>query len=182
MVGTPVSQLVELVSAGPWRWWVSSSFPRAPPKVCRAERLPLNWAQPPREPVTSPLPQHLWSWRRRRWHHRRHSFPWVPLRPSLAPWEALSFQQYCGGTPIPYHIPQLALHARLFMWVNLKGSGKIYICKQCKKQTSNWDSMVSHCLQEHLGICLTCPLCRMSYSDPSKFQLHSRRIHNVWFY
>ena len=66
--------------------------------------------------------------------------------------------------------------------VNLKDSGKIDICEQCKKQTSNQDSMVSHCLQEHLGMCLVCPQCVMSYLDPSKFCLHIRGIHNLLFY
>ena len=73
------------------------------------------------------------------------------------------------GPPIPCHIPQLTNPTGSFKQVNLKGSGKMYLCKQCKKQTSNWDSLVFHCLQEHLGIHLISPQCRMSYSDPSKF-------------
>ena len=56
-----------------------------------------------------------------------------------------------GGPPISYHIPQVTCPTRSFKWVNLKGSSKMYICKQCVKHASNYDSMVSHCLQEHLG-------------------------------
>ena len=41
-----------------------------------------------------------------------------------------------GGPLVPCHVPQL---------VNLKGPGKMYICEQCEKQTSTWDSMVPHC-------------------------------------
>ena len=38
-----------------------------------------------------------------------------------------------GGPLVPCHIPQLILHAGSFMWVNFKGSSKLYLCKQCKK-------------------------------------------------
>ena len=74
-----------------------------------------------------------------------------------------------GGPPIPYHIHQLALPARSFKQDNLKGSCKMYICGECEKHTSKRDSMVSHCLQEHLGVNLVCPQCKISYLDPSKF-------------
>ena len=87
-----------------------------------------------------------------------------------------------GGPPIPCHIPQLTLSTGYFKWVSLEGSSKMYLCEQCKKQTSNPDCMVSHCLQEHLGICLICPQCGMSNSDPLKFHLHGRGIHNLLFY
>ena len=61
------------------------------------------------------------------------------------------------GPPIPCHIPQLALPARSFKQVKLKGSGKMYICEWCKNHISNQDSMMSHCLQEHPGVHLVCP-------------------------
>ena len=51
------------------------------------------------------------------------------------------------GSPVTCHIPQLTLPTRSFKQVNLKGSSKLYLCKQCEKQTSKWDSMVYHCLQ-----------------------------------
>ena len=87
-----------------------------------------------------------------------------------------------GGPPSPATSLQLTLLARSFMWVNLKGSGKIYIFEWCKKQTSNQDSMVSHCFQEHLGICLVCPQCGINYLDPSVVCLNGRGIHNLLFY
>ena len=87
-----------------------------------------------------------------------------------------------GGPPIPCYIPQLALAARSFKGVNLKGSGKMYICGQCKKHTSNWDSMVSYCLQEHLGIHLVCPQHGMSYLDLSEFYLQGKGTNNLLFY
>ena len=59
-----------------------------------------------------------------------------------------------GEPPIPCHVPQCTLPTRSFKPVNLKGSSKMYICEQCKMHTFNWDSVVSNCLQEHLGICL----------------------------
>ena len=86
------------------------------------------------------------------------------------------------GPLIPCHVPQLALPARSFKWVNLKGSGKMYMCGQCEKNTSKWDSLVSHYLQEHLVVCLVCTQCGMSYLDPLKFCLHGRGIHNPLFY
>ena len=98
-----------------------------------------------------------------------------PLRSSQLP---VALQ----GPPICCHIPQLTLFARSFKQVNVKGSCRIYICEWCGKQTFNWDFMVSHCLQEHLRICLVCPHCGMSYSDPLKFHLHGRGIHNLLFY
>ena len=64
-----------------------------------------------------------------------------------------------GGPPISCCIPQITLPTRSFKQVNLKGYSKLYICEWCKKQTSNRDSMVSHCPQEHLGIHLG--LCTM---------------------
>ena len=79
-----------------------------------------------------------------------------------------------GSPPVPCHTPQLTLPAGSFKCMSSKGSGKFYFCEWCEKQTSNQDFMVSHCLQEHLGIFLACPHCGMSYTDPSKFCLHGR--------
>ena len=93
-------------------------------------------------PTLPPLPEH----QGRRHPCRRCPFPWALLRSLLAPWEALSFHQSCRGPPVPCHIPQLPLSTRSFRHIDLKGSSKLYLCKQCKKQTSNWDSMVSYCL------------------------------------
>ena len=142
-----------------------------PGLICLMWRADLQ-ALPQREPVTPPPPQHWWS--RRRWQHKRCPFPWGPHRPLLAPQEALSFQQCCQRD-LPYPTASLiACPAGSFKQVNLKGASKMYLCKQCEKQTSSWDSMASHCLQEHLGIHVVCPQCGLSYSDPLKFHLHSR--------
>ena len=150
------------------------------PLVWRADGLPLLQALPQRE-STAPPPPKCQRPQRRKWHCRRHPFPWAHLRPLLDPWEA-NLLVALWGPPIPCNIPQLTLPARSFKWVKLKGPDKIYICEQCKKPTSNVDSMVSQCLQEHLGIHLVCPQCGMSYSDPSKFCLHGRGVHNLLFY
>ena len=86
------------------------------------------------------------------------------------------------GPPVPCHIPELVLPATAFSHVNLKGSGKMFLCEECTKSTSNQDTMVSHYLQEHLRIPLGCPQCGMSYSDPSKFHHHGRELHNLLFH
>ena len=52
--------------------------------------------------------------------------------------------------PVPCYIPQLALPARSFKQIKLKGPGKMYICGECKRHTCSWDSTVSHCLHEGL--------------------------------
>ena len=85
------------------------------------------------------------------------------------------------GPPVPCSIHQLALPAESFRYVNLKGFGKMCICKECDRTSSNWDNMVSHYLQEHLSICLACPHHGMSYLDPSKFWCHRRETHNLLF-
>ena len=91
-------------------------------------------------------------------------FLWAPLRLVLSPLEALSCWWCCRGD-LPSPVTSFSSHScQIFKQVNLKG--KIHICKWCTKQTSNWESMVSNCLQENLGICLVCPQCGMSYSDP----------------
>ena len=109
MVDTPMSQLVDLVSAGVCKsQWVSYPFPQ-----CTSFR-PC--------PKESPSCSH--------YHIHcpegeddivgRYPYPWAPLRPLLAPWKALSFQQWwCRGTSCPLPHPQLALPARSFMQVNL---------------------------------------------------------------
>ena len=99
-----------------------------------------------------------------------------PCRSSMLP---MALQR---GPLVPLYVPQLEPPAEFFRQVNLKGSHKMYICGQCKKNTSNWDSMVSHCLQEHLGVHLVCPQCEISYSYLSWFCLHGRGIHNLLFY
>ena len=138
---------------------------------------------PQREPITPPPPQCQWPqkgggnsaggilYHRLLWGHC-----W-PLRKLSASGGT------ARGTSHPLYIPQLALPAGSFKQVNFNGSGKMYLlCKQCKKQIPDRDSMVSHCLQKHLEIHLVCSQCWMRYSDPSKFHLHGRGIHNLLFY
>ena len=86
------------------------------------------------------------------------------------------------GPLAPCHIAGLSLPAEAFKWVNLKDSSKAYMCRECDRIFSNWNSMVSHYLHEHLRVCLVYPKCGISYSDPSNFQLHGREIHTLLFY
>ena len=55
------------------------------------------------------------------------------------------------GPPVPCHIAALTCPAGAFRHINLKASGKEYDCGMGDKTSSNWDTMVSHYLQEHLG-------------------------------
>ena len=60
----------------------------------------------------------------------------------------------------------LSWHSQVtaFSHVYLKGSSNLYLCGQCIKSTSNWDTMGSHYLQEHfLRIFLVCPHYGMRY-------------------
>ena len=167
---------------GPWSWRVGTSFLWGSFSPCGVlTGSPLHWALPQRECIMPPPPQCQLPWRRR-WQCRR-SPSHRPLWGHCWPLGKLSASSGTAGRPpIPCGIPQLTLPAGSFKGVNLKYSGKMYICEWCKRQPSNQDSVVSHCLQEHLGICLVCPQCGMSYLDPSKFNPHSRGIHNLLFY
>ena len=86
------------------------------------------------------------------------------------------------GPPVPCHISTLTLPSRAFKHINLKASSKEYACRECDKTSSNQDTMVSHCLQDHLGAHLVCPRCGMNYSDPSNFWCPGRELHNLLFY
>ena len=75
-----------------------------------------------------------------------------PTEAMLASQETLHSLQVCPrGPSVPCDITALILLARAFKHINLKASGKDYACWECDKTSSNWDTMVSHYLQEHLG-------------------------------
>ena len=169
LVGTPVSQLADVLAARVHRANESASPPSlAHPLVWRGDGFNPLWGKPQRDPITLPSPQHWHPWRRISQYFRWCLFPQHLLRLYLAPQEALHF--WWGlqkGPPVPSHIPELALQTKAFSHVNLKGLDKSYLCGQCDKRISNLDSMVSNCLQEHLGVHLVCPHCGASYSNPS---------------
>ena len=75
------------VSWGQWSWWVCSFFPHCFLCHCRGFIMPL-------------LLQLLKHHGRKRHTCRRCPFPWAVLRPSLAPWEVLSFHWCCWGVLI----------------------------------------------------------------------------------
>ena len=54
------------------------------------------------------------------------------------------------GPLVPYHIPKVTLPPKAFSHFNLKGCGKMHLCGQCSKGTSNSDSGVP-LPQETLG-------------------------------
>ena len=147
MVGTPASQSVDLISAR-----VHKAGKLAPPSSGAPSPSVESWQAP--SPL-GPAPESLMHL-----HHYNVSGPkggggdstgGVPSHESLCGhWWPLRKLSASGGTTggpsIPCHIPQIIHPDGSFMWVNLKGCSKMYICEQCEKQTSNQDSMVSHCL------------------------------------
>ena len=139
----------------------------------RVNGLPLLQSRPQREPITPKQPLHQWPQRRRRWHCRRCFLPQAPLRPLLAPWETLCSQWCCRGD---LQFPAVFLNWH-FLW-HPSGESTWRALAKC---TSNQDSVVCHCLQEHFGVNLVYPQCGMSYSDLSKFCLHGRGTHNLLF-
>ena len=94
----PASWLVDLVSAGVCEAGrlAPASLSASSPTV-EGQLVPSPSAPSQREPAIPPLLILLEHWGNRRCPHKRCPFPWTPLRPSLAPQEALSFQQYCRG-------------------------------------------------------------------------------------
>ena len=87
-----------------------------------------------------------------------------------------------GRTYHPLPHPSTSTSCQILQVSQIEGLSQMYICRQCKKHISNKDLMVSHCLQEHPGVCLVCSQCEMSYLDPSKFCVHGRDAHNLLFY
>ena len=57
-----------------------------------------------------------------------------------------------GGPPVPCHIASLSLPDGAFKWVNLKDSGKDYMCRECNNMPFIWDTLVSHSLKVHLTV------------------------------
>ena len=183
MVCIPVSQLVDLVTVGVNKaselaptssgapspsvegWWAPSALRPALKRACHAPSATTSVALKEEELTMWEAPLSM-----------------GPLRPLLTPWELSAPCSTAGGTSHPLPYPSTHFTARSFKQVNTKGFRKVYICQWCKKYTSNWDSMVSHCLQEHLGVHLVCPQCRMCYLDPLRFCLYGRGIHNLLFY
>ena len=138
MVGTPVSQLVDLVSAGVHK--VSGPVPPSP--SASSSTVEGQWA-----PYPSGHPK--------RAHHapttstcgapREQKVPSQEVPLLTGPPEAITgssgssqlLSELQGSPPVPCHIPQLTLPAGYFKHINLKCFGKLYLCQQCKKQTSN---------------------------------------------
>ena len=175
-VCTPASWLMDLVSAGIHK--VSGLAPPSPSAT--SSPVEGQWSPSPSDPTPKKV------------HHspttsvsgapREEEAPLQEMPLPLGPTEAIAGPSGSSqlpltlqeSLPVPCCIPQLTHPAWSFKSINLKGSSKLYLCKWCKKQTSSWDSMVSHCLQEHIGIHLVCVQCGMSYTDPSTFHLHDR--------
>ena len=80
----------------------------------------------------------------------------------------------CG--PLPY--PSTGTSCQILQASQLEGLWQNVHMWAVGINTSNWDSMVSHCPWEHLGVCLICSQCGLSYLDPPKFSLHGRETHN----
>ena len=72
------------------------------------------------------------------------------------------------GLSVPCHFPELALTAKAFSCVNLKGSGKMNLCGECTKSTFNQDSMVTHFLQEHLGVIYSASIVEQTIQTPQR--------------
>ena len=178
LVGTSVSVLVDFMAAG-----VHGANELAPPSSGAPSPSVEGWQAP------TPLEQNL-----KRAHHSpttkvlvapkddELTLQVVPL-PS-DPHEAIAGHSGSStlmtalqrGPIVPCLISQLASPAKPFKHINLRGSCKMYMCMTCKRTSSNWDSMVSHYLQEHLMVCLTCAQCGMSYSDPSKLIRYTQQV------
>ena len=86
-----------------------------------------------------------------------------------------------GGPQNPCYIPQLTLPTRSFKQVNIKDPVNCTYVSGLKSKPPI-RTLVSHCLQGHLGIHLVHPQYGMSYSDPLKFCVHGRGIHNLPFH
>ena len=141
--------------------------------ILGGDGLTVQWGNPQREPIALLPPWHQHPWRRMSWCCRQCFFPRTPLRPKLAPKGSCMLPLGLPKGPLdPCYIADLSLPAKAFKSINFKDSGKIYMYSKCDKTSSNWESMVSHYL---LRICLVCPECGMSYSDPSNFCHHAGR-------
>ena len=56
------------------------------------------------------------------------------------------------GPTVPCYITALTFPAGAFKHIILKASGKEYAYWGCDKTSSNWDTMVSHYLHDHLSL------------------------------
>ena len=183
LVGTPVSWLVDLMAA-----MVQRANELAPPSSSapfpNVERqwAPVLWSRPWREAITQSTTMLVAP------KEDEPTLQVAPLPSDLL--DAIDGSLGSSTLPIglqkvplvPCCITELALPAMAFSHVNLKDSGKIYLCGECAKSTSNQDSILSHYLQEYLRIHLVCPQWGMSYSNPSKFHHHGMELHNLLFH
>ena len=157
---------------------VSSSFQDPVSQVLGGYGLPLLQQTPQREPTIPPMmppsPKE---------DETMPQLVSIPLCPTVATAGPLGGSMlpagFPRGPPVPCHIAGLKLPAEAFRWVNLKGSGKAYMFRECHKMSSNQVTMVSHYIKEHLRIHLVCPKCGMSNSNPSNFHHHGRKVHNL---
>ena len=152
MVGTIVSWLVDLVSAGDHK--ASGSAPSLPPMLPhllkRADRLPPLHGPCPKE---SPLCPHCFylqmHWGRSRHPWRRHLFPWTPLKPSLTPRKSLSFCWSCRGVFLS-PATSLSLHTFLLHPSNeltwRAPTSPTSVSNVAKSKPPTRTTMVSHCL------------------------------------
>ena len=168
---------------GPWSWWVDS--PSFWDPILKFQR---GWAsstvgQPPKRACSSPPPMMP--------AFSKEDEPMLQMIPlAQGPTEAIAGLLGSSMLPTdlprvlsgPYHTTGLTLPAKAFKQVSLKGSSKIYRCREYDKTCPNWDTMVSHYLKEHLRVCLVCPKGDMRYLNPSNFHCHGRETHNLLFY
>ena len=183
MVGTPASWLVDIMSAGVHKAGeLAPPSPQAPSPSVEGWKCPFPLGSAPKRAHHPPTPTTSVASKEEEKVTVQEALSLMGLSEAIAGPSGSSHGGDARGHTLPCHIPQLTLPAGSFTSVNLKDSSMLYICEQCEKQTSNWDSMVSHCLWEHLGICLFCPHCGMSYLDPLKFHLHGKWIHNLLFH
>ena len=183
LAGTPAGRLVDLMSAE-----VHGVDELAPP--------PSGVPSPSAEDWWSPSP---WELAKKRAHHAPIStmsvapkeagatlqevlLPSGPSEAIAAPLRSSLLPGAAEGTSGPLPYPSTGTSHQVLQGSELPGLCQNVHMWAVGKACLQLDSVVSHCTQEHLGVCQVCPQCGMSYSDPSKFHLQGRGTHDLLFY
>ena len=106
------------------------------PLVLRDDSLPPLWGKPWREPVTLLPPTMSASPKEDEMTLQVVPLPSGPAKAIAGPLGSSTLpMELQKELPVPCHIPELVLPAKAFIWVNLEGSGIVYLCEQQKYLT-----------------------------------------------
>ena len=121
LVGTPAGWLVDFMASRIHR--ADKSAPpssRAPSPGVERQWAP-NPSEPQREPITFPLPQGWWPWRRMSWHHRWCLYPQVPQGHSWSLRKLYTSNGTIEETPGPLLHPSTCTSCQVFQVYQLEG-------------------------------------------------------------